>query len=105
MPEKYAVLYGENGVEQFRKKERAEDFAQKKANKMRKSVSIDKIRTYPQAKAGETEFSQRQIKEVKPKVKEKIKSQKPAKKKVKQKLEKKGSKNPYVPSFNDLMGM
>jgi len=63
----YAVLYGQRGIKDgFRSKQRALAFAKKKANKTKKSVDLDRITTYPRAKAGQTDWSQTTIKTIKP---------------------------------------
>jgi hypothetical protein len=67
MGKRYAVLYGANGVkDDFRTLGGAQKFAQAKADSMGKAVEVDKITTYPNARAGETDWSQRAVKTVKP---------------------------------------
>jgi hypothetical protein len=63
----YAVLWGEEGIRGFRKLPLAKKFAQKKANKLRKKVEIDKIRRFAHAKPGETDWTQSHHSFVKPK--------------------------------------
>ena len=64
----YVVLYGKRGVKDgFRKLARAKAWAQTKANKLGKTVDIDKFTTYPKAKAGMVDWSQTHQCYVKPK--------------------------------------
>jgi len=56
----YVVLYGKRGVKDgFRKLERAKAWAQTKADKLGKKVYIDRVTTYPNAKRGMVDWSQR----------------------------------------------
>lgn len=63
MPVRYAVLYGDYGVKNFRKKSNAVAWGKKKvcASKYRK-VYVDKITTYPKARRGEMDWSQGTVK-------------------------------------------
>lgn len=66
MGRRYAVLWGQRGSKGFYKLPRAKEFARKKANKLGKSVEIDRITTYPKAKAGQVDWSQKYYSTVKP---------------------------------------
>lgn len=67
MAKKYVALFGKQGTKDFRKVKRARAFAQSKANKTGKTVEIDRVTTYPKARPGQTDFSQRHHAYVKPK--------------------------------------
>ena len=67
MTTRYAILYGSKGVKDFRKKSNALKFGIKKSNILRKMVYLDKITTYPKARVGMTDFTQRTVKIIKPK--------------------------------------
>ena len=68
MAKTYVVLYGQRGVKDgFRSRKSAQDYAQKKANSMKKPVTIDRFTTYPKAKAGMTDWSQKHHATVNPK--------------------------------------
>jgi len=73
MATKYAVLWGQRGVKDFRKLSIAKKFARTKANKSKKKVEIDKIKTYPKARKGETDWSQSHHSYVSPRRKRKRK--------------------------------
>lgn len=66
---RYAVLYGPHGVKGFNKLKNANRFARKLADRSLQTVEVDKITTYPRAKAGQVDFSQRHHKYVHPKAK------------------------------------
>lgn len=67
MGKRYAVLWKKRGVKGFIKLNRAKAFAKTKANKIKAKVSIDKITTYPKAKPGMVDWSQKHYMYVKPK--------------------------------------
>ena len=64
---RYAVMIGDNDTQGFRSLPRAKLFAQRLANKSGKKVVIDKITDYPNAKVGETDWSQGFLMNVSPK--------------------------------------
>jgi len=63
---KYAVLFGVDGVEEFGKLPMARAFAKKKANELGEEVTVDKVTTYPDAKPGQVDWSQKYFTSVKP---------------------------------------
>ena len=69
MGKRYAILYGKTGVKNFRKRERAVEWGKKKANQTGKAVDLDRITTYPKAKPGMTDWSQKTVATIKPKKK------------------------------------
>ena len=66
MAKRYAVLYGQTGVKDFRLLKNAKKFAKVKATKLGKRVEIDKIMTNPRARQGEIDFSQSHYRFVNP---------------------------------------